>query len=119
MVTAIVIPIICLYFFWLTRKEMKDHKEQWLQLDNVTEESILSGIIKDIREEKQRFYYHYFMQVIEITLQTEFKQVKARKVSPYKKGMAPFHVNINEHVRLFGKYEKEYFIINRVEKDES
>lgn len=119
MVTAIVIPIICIYFYWLTQKEMKAYKEQWLQLEDVTEESIIAGFIKDIRKEKERFYYHYYIQVMEIDLQTDINTVKTKKITPYKKDVHPFSFSVGDSVRLYGKYEKEYFLINRIEKDGS
>ena len=45
MVTAIVIPIICFYFYWLTKKEMRESQQKWLQLKTVAEEAVISGEI--------------------------------------------------------------------------
>ncbi|MDF2858769.1 MAG: hypothetical protein K0Q87_4620, partial [Neobacillus sp.] len=39
MVTAIVIPIICLYFFWLTKKEIEEHDIKWLAAGEVKQEA--------------------------------------------------------------------------------
>jgi hypothetical protein len=58
MVTAVVIPIICLYFYWITRKEMKLNDSKWLAAAEVSKEAVLTGEIRSFNREKQRFYYH-------------------------------------------------------------
>lgn len=116
MVTAIVIPIICIYFYWLTKKEMRIHKEKWLALENITEESILKGTIQNIEKEKQRFYYHYYNQVITLTLKTEHKTYIVKKVSPIHDNTAPFLNQVGDNVLIYGKWENGYFLLNRIEK---
>jgi F0F1-type ATP synthase membrane subunit a len=70
MVTAVVIPIICLYFYWITRKEMKLNDSKWLALAEIKKEAVVTGEIRSISTEKQRFYYHRYILVYELTLQT-------------------------------------------------
>ena len=79
MVTAILIPIICLYFFWLTRKERIENDRKWLETGNVRQEAVVTGEIKGITEEKQRFYYHRYIVVQSIKLQTSTKVITAIK----------------------------------------
>jgi hypothetical protein len=112
MVTAIVIPIICLYFFWLTRKEMKEQDQKWLSLSNVREEAILTGQISDIVAEKQRFYYHRYIYVQELKLQTEVKLIKIKKVTPLTKNVKISLFTVGETIRVYGMWEGSHFFFN-------
>lgn len=64
---------------------MKEHDIKWLATGEVEQEAMLTGEIKSINEEKQRFYYHRYLYVQEIRLQTETKIVKVKKVTPIRK----------------------------------
>ncbi|MEH7493268.1 hypothetical protein V7177_13575, partial [Neobacillus niacini] len=66
MVTAVVIPIICLYFYWITRKEMKLNDSKWLASAEVRKEAVLTGEIRSVNREKQRFYYHRYTLLYEL-----------------------------------------------------
>lgn len=112
MVTAIVIPIICLYFFWLTKKEMKENEMKWLATSEVREESILTGEIKSIHEEKQRYYYHRYILVQELKLQTETKLLKVRKITPLRKASKIDTFYIGKVIRVYGSWEGSYFHFN-------
>lgn len=116
MVTAIVIPIICIYFFWITRKEMKEHKEKWLQLENVLEESIILGTVKEIKIEKQRYYYHLYVQVVELLLQTKNQTIRVQRILPYQKTEPPFTYRIGDDVQLYGNWKENKFRFNRIER---
>lgn len=112
MVTAIVIPIICLYFYWLTKKEMRENDRKWLEAAEVREEAILTGEIKSITEEKQRFYYHRYIFVQEINLQTETKLIKAKKITPLQKNTQIDKFTIGEVIRIHGHWEGSKFLFN-------
>lgn len=117
MVTAIVIPILCIYFFWITKKEMNRQKEKWLQLENIMEEAIVVGVIKEIREERQRFYYHYYVLVTDLVVQTVHKSVRVRRMIPlYKKVQPVYHYQIGDTVQIFGNWKEDVFLFNRIEK---
>ncbi|WP_419888578.1 hypothetical protein ACN6MT_25480 [Neobacillus niacini] len=112
MVTAIVIPIICLYFYWITKKEMKLNDHKWLELAEVKKEAIATGEIKSISQEKQRFYYHRFILVQELTLQTETKLIKAKKIIPIKNNIKIDTFSIGEVIRIYGSWEGNHFHFN-------
>jgi hypothetical protein len=116
MVTAIVIPIICLYFFWLTRKEMEEHDIKWLAAGEVKQEAMLTGEIKSINEEKQRFYYHRYLYVQEIKLQSDSKIVKVRKVTPIRKNIIIEPFTIGEVIRIYGSWRGSYFHFSKFEQ---
>jgi len=117
MVTAIVIPIICLYFYWLTKKEMKEQDNNWLSVSNIPKESILAGEIKSINEEKQRFYYHRYIYVQTLKLQTATKLITAKKITPITKNIKLNSFVVGEHIRMFGKWEGSTFLFSHYEMD--
>jgi hypothetical protein len=112
MVTAVVIPIICLYFYWITRKEMKLNDSKWLAAAEVKKEAVLTGEIKSINREKQRFYYHRYILVYELTLQTESKLIKAKKIIPIKNNIELVTYSIGEVIRIYGSWEGNHFHFN-------
>ncbi|AIM17575.1 MULTISPECIES: hypothetical protein [Neobacillus] len=115
MVTAIVIPIICIYFWWLTRKEIKEHDQKWLALKNITHEAVITGEIKDITEEKQRFYYHRYIFIQTLKVQSESKTITAKKITPITKDMKTDQFIVGNKVRFFGCWEGSTFIFNHYE----
>jgi hypothetical protein len=116
MVTAVVIPIICLYFFWITRKEMKLNDSKWLASADVIKEAVLSGEIKSVNMEKQRFYYHRYILVYELTIQTETKLIKAKKIIPIKNHFEADTFTIGEVVRIYGSWQGNHFHFNEYHK---
>ncbi|MEH7334907.1 hypothetical protein V7161_19895 [Neobacillus drentensis] len=118
MVTAILIPIICLYFFGLTRKERKEHDKKWLSMSHVHPEAILTGEIKSIVEEKQRFYYHRYIFVQILQIQTDAKLITAKKITPIIESVITESFQIGEKIRVFGKWEGTKFLFSQYEKHE-
>lgn len=112
MVTAVVIPIICLYFYWITRKEMKLNDSKWLALAEIKKEAVVTGEIRSISTEKQRFYYHRYILVYELTLQTETKLIKAKKIIPIKNNMEIAAFSIGEVIRVYGSWAGNHFHFN-------
>lgn len=109
MVTAVVIPIICLYFYWITRKEMKLNDSKWLATAEVKKEAVLTGEIKSIHQEKQRYYYHRYILVNELKLQTKSKVISAKKISPIRNNTKIDTFSIGEIIRIFGCWEGKHF----------
>ncbi|MDR7236161.1 hypothetical protein [Neobacillus drentensis] len=118
MVTAIVIPIICLYFFFLTKKEMRENDRKWLNSGSVNQEAILSGEIKDISEEKQRFYYHRYIYVQSLKLQTETKLITTQKITPVTNHFKKESFQVGDVIRVYGTWDNNKFLFNeyKVEK---
>lgn len=117
MVTAILIPIILLYFYFLTRKEMRFFHDQWTKLDDVHEEAIVAGEIIHISEEKQRFYYHRYVHHLQITVKTTSGTVVVKKLTPIKAGYQIPNIKKGDIVRIFGNWENREFHVARIEKD--
>jgi hypothetical protein len=115
MVTAVVIPIICLYFYWITRKEMKLNDSKWLASAEVRKEAVLTGEIRSVNREKQRFYYHRYTLLYELTLQTETKLIKAKKIIPLTNNIELDTFSIGEVIRIYGSWEGNHFHFNEYE----
>ncbi|PLR97409.1 hypothetical protein [Bacillus sp. T33-2] len=115
MVTAIVIPIIFIYFYWLTRKEIRENHEKWLQLEHVPEEAVITGKILELTEARERFYYHRFNHVLNIKVQTDDKILTVKKITPIREGATFPEITPGEHVRFYGNWKEGYFQVGRIE----
>lgn len=115
MVTAILIPIICFYFYWVTRKEMKENDRIWLNFATLQEEAILSGTVLQILESKRRFYYHRYIHVIDLQLQTETKTISVKRITPYTKQTESVSLKVGDNVKLFGSWKENEFRFLRFE----
>ncbi|MEH7882901.1 hypothetical protein V7654_01130 [Bacillus sp. JJ1609] len=118
MVTAIVIPIVLAYFYWLTRKEMQENYEEWIKLEDIPEEAIVSGKIIDVSERKERFYYHRFNHISIMKVHTGVKEISVKKVTPLRNGVRIPVFITGEVVHLYGNWKEGQFSINRVIKQE-
>ncbi|OIK14067.1 hypothetical protein BIV60_13210 [Bacillus sp. MUM 116] len=116
MITLIVVPIIILFFYLRTKKEMREQDVKWRALANIPQEAILIGQIKNINEEKQRFYYHRYIYVQEFKLQTETRQVIVKKLTPITKAAVIEKFTVGEFLKVFGTWEGTHFIINHFER---
>lgn len=112
MVTAILIPIICFYFFWLTKKEMREHDMKWLETEQVRHEAVLTGEIRSVSEEKLRFYYHRYIYVQELKIQTDSKLIKAKKITPLRKSTKVETFNVGDVIRIYGCWDNNHFHFN-------
>jgi hypothetical protein len=117
MVTAILIPIICIYFYWLSKKELKQNDQKWLGLNEITEEAVLNGTILQIHEHKKRFYYHRYIHVVEIKLQTETKTLNVKRIIPYIKPIEPVPLKTGDQVKLYGNWKENDFHFLRYSKN--
>ncbi|MEH7093210.1 hypothetical protein [Neobacillus vireti] len=119
MVTAILIPIICLYFFWITRKERKEQDRKWHKAGDVRQESVVIGKIIDITEEKQRFYYDRYVLVQSIKLQSSNRVITALKTTPLTTDAKKDTFTVGETVRLYGRWERSHFLFTKwvIERD--
>lgn len=113
MVTAIVIPIVLIYFYWLTKREMQANYEEWLKLEDIPEEAVVSGRIVEVREHKERFYYHRFNHVSVLKINTGVKELIVKKITPLRNGTVPPVFKEGASVHLYGNWKEGYFSVNR------
>lgn len=117
MVTAILIPIICIYFYWLTKKEMKEHDKEWLASGKIEHEAIVKGAIKSIHAEKQRFYYNRYLYIQTLQLQTDGKSITVKKIDPLTKELKSDNFSIGEKIIIYGSWEGNTFIFDYYEPE--
>ncbi|RFU71146.1 hypothetical protein D0469_04200 [Peribacillus saganii] len=117
MVTAIVIPILCLYFYYITKKEMREQDAKWLSIGKVPEEAIVSGEIVSISIEKEKYYYHRYVYNQHIILQTKTGNIHLIKKQPAKQKMSELTFQKQERITAFGTWENRKFLVNRIQHD--
>lgn len=112
MVTAIVIPIICLYFYLVTKKEMGKQDQKWLETGKIRHESMITGEIKDRTDTKQRYYYNRYLYVQELKLQTDTKVMTVKKITPLTKDVQIEPFQTGETIRAYGSWKNNQFYFN-------
>ena len=109
MVAAILIPLLFLYFFILTKKENKKYTEQWLAVQYVKKEAILSGIVTSVTGERQRFYYNKYVFVTDIIIKDKVKYSKARHIIPITSTFSPPTIETGSTIHCVGEWEQDVF----------
>jgi hypothetical protein len=111
MVAAIVIPILFLCFFIITKRERKEFTEKWLAVHNVEEEALLTGTITTITGEKQRYYYNRYIFVTDLIIKEQQRYKKARHILPitteFTSPTSTFAVGTK--IQCVGKWENDIF----------
>ncbi|MCM3600315.1 hypothetical protein M3175_06190 [Robertmurraya korlensis] len=116
MVTAIVIPIIIIYFYIISKRELQSHTEQWLALEQVYEEAIVTGKINQIKIRKERFYYHRYVHIVELTLINNQTTTIVSKITPMVKGIILTNdFQLGDEVRVYGNWKEDHFRFGRYE----
>ncbi|MGN7298433.1 hypothetical protein [Ferdinandcohnia sp. SAFN-114] len=113
MVTAIVIPLIIVYFYVLSKKERKKYEESWKDLEKVNEEAVIKGRIISKNEEKQRYYYHKFVHVTELKIKTSTGIIKAKRIIPLRGEYKPAQINLGDEISCIGEWTKDHFQFNK------
>ncbi|SHT24122.1 Uncharacterised protein [Mycobacteroides abscessus subsp. abscessus] len=114
MVTAIVIPIIIIYFYLISKRELQSHTEQWLALEQVYEEAIVTGKIHQINITKERFYYHRYIHIVKLTLIHNGTTTVVSKITPIVKGKVLTNdFEIGVEVRVYGNWKEGHFRFGR------
>lgn len=94
---------------------MRESHEKWLQLKNVPEEAVISGLIVQLSKNKQRFSNNRFVYVLDIKIQTDHSYVNVKKIIPLEKDAEIPALKPGDSVRVFGNWKQDYFLINRIE----
>lgn len=116
MVTAIVIPIICIYFYWLTKKELQESHEKWMSLKNVPEEAMLIGRVINVSESRQRFSYHQFIYVLDIKIKGDYTEWNVKKIIPIDGQEEIPTLQKDKLVRVYGNWKENHFLVSRIER---
>jgi len=91
---------------------MKENDSKWASAGHVQHEAILIGEIKSIIEEKQRFYYHRYIHVQSLRLQTETKLITVQKITPITKGFQKVSFKVGDTIKVYGMWKDNKFVFN-------
>ena len=114
MVTGILIPLICIYFYWLTRKEWKQMRKEWENTVNVQEHSRLSGELQSITKQREKFYLGLYLDVYLLEIKHDGKSSVALRKIPTNSGQYQFENFLFQKVTLYGRWDEGVFLINRL-----
>ncbi|MGY3714043.1 hypothetical protein ACWE42_00795 [Sutcliffiella cohnii] len=112
MVTAIVIPILIIYFYFLAKKNRKKYKEKWLSITEIKEESVIIGEVKDVFYEKKRFYYDFHIMITHIVIYKDGKTTRVERRERLTKEWTKSPPYAGDFVKLIGYWEGKTFIFN-------
>lgn len=113
MITAILVPLVILYFYLVTKKEMQKNDRKWRDFREIPEEAVVSGKIIEVRNHKERFYYHRYIHITTLKIDTGSKELNVRKITPITKGFVPPEFKQGSKVHLYGNWKDGFFSVNR------
>lgn len=114
MVTGILIPLICIYFYWLTRKEWKQKRQEWKNTVNVQEHSRLIGTLQSITKQREKFYLGLYLDVYLLEIKHNGKSTIALRKVPTNSEQLQFENFLFQKIILYGRWDQEFFLINRI-----
>jgi hypothetical protein len=110
MVTAIVIPILIIYFYWVAKKEAAYQRKKWESLTSVSLEARIQGEIIHIQSEKKRFHHQLFMMVT--TIQVKENNDKLHTVllrEPLTPSWSLPVYRIGDSIQILGRWDTGVF----------
>lgn len=110
MITAIAIPLLFLYFYYVTRKERKRFYHEWLQVGNVAAESVIKGTIVAVQEKTERYYRHYLVSVIDLWLKHGKEKIIARIQFPLTESLQKPTFQIGDTIICYGQWRNQLFL---------
>jgi hypothetical protein len=115
MVAAICIIGICIYFYFWSRKLVREQREEWEQFGRVEERDAIQGIVTQYMVQKKKLYAGYWYTELEIHLYLPEDREKI-KVIWKSKLTDHFTVQLEQKQELiaYGKKEQNVFYANRI-----
>ncbi|WP_257000227.1 hypothetical protein [Neobacillus jeddahensis] len=96
---------------------MKEQDIKWLATGHVRPEAIVRGKVKSIIEEKQRFYYHRYIYIQTLELQSSTKIITAKKITPLTKDFKLVSFTIGDVIHAYGGWEGNTFLFSQYESE--
>ncbi|ART76223.1 hypothetical protein B4U37_09295 [Sutcliffiella horikoshii] len=114
MVTAIVIPILIGYFYWITIKEAKKQKERWKNVSMVPSEARVEGTILSLHTEKKRFYHKMYILETTCRIQNHTGITTVVYKQPYiTECHHPPYTN-GDVLQIVGRWDGELFLAGEI-----
>ena len=116
LVTAIVIPILFLCFYFIVRKEKRKQLESWKALNQQEETDIIKGQIDNIYTEKKRYFQQLFLWKTTIHVIDGNQKYTIIYEKPADKKEATLRLSKRDYVACYGSWYQNVFQANRIEK---
>ncbi|TYS61480.1 hypothetical protein FZC74_04155 [Sutcliffiella horikoshii] len=114
MVTAIVIPILIGYFYWITIKEAKKQKERWKNVSMVPSEARVEGTILSLHTEKKRFYHKMYILETTCRIQNHTGITTVVYKQPYITECNPPPYTNGDVLQIVGRWDGELFLAGEI-----
>ncbi len=114
MVTAIVIPILIGYFYWITIKEAKKQKERWKNVSMVPSEARVEGTILSLHTEKKRFYHQLYILETTFRIQSYKEITTVVYKQPYTPASTPPPYSKGDILQVVGSWDGEQFLAGEI-----
>jgi len=114
MVTAIVIPILIGYFYWITIKEAKKQKERWKNVSMIPSESIVEGTILSLHTEKKRFYHQLYILETIFRIQNHKEITTVIYKQPFNSASKPPSYSNGDILQVVGCWDGEQFLAGEI-----
>jgi ribulose bisphosphate carboxylase small subunit len=112
MVTAILVTLVIIYFFWRSKRERKEFIKSWEQVGVVDETDKLSGTVLSVFTEVQKYYHGKFIWVAELKIRNDGKNVTVIMKRPYRKENERLQISKSDEVTFSGTWEHQKFFAN-------
>ncbi|MEA3318840.1 MAG: hypothetical protein U9Q88_02350 [Bacillota bacterium] len=110
MVTAIVIPILIGYFYWITKNEAKKQKERWKNLSHVPSEARVEGKLLSIHTENKRFYHQLYLLETTCRIQNDNGLITVVYRQPFTTTSNPPSFSKGDQLQIVGSWDGEVFL---------
>lgn len=114
-VAAIVIPILFIYFYFLTSREKSKQIYKWKRVGVVPEESRIMGKVDSIQQSTERFYQNYKVVLFIFTITSDDKRIRAVKKMPLGDEVPAVDIDKTTPVIMTGRWNKQTFLINKIQ----
>lgn len=114
MVTAVVIPILIIYFYWITRKEAGKQKERWENLCKFPLESRVEGKVIQLNTERKHFYHQLYTLDTTIRIQGSDKTITVVHKQPFMSSTQSPSISLGEHIIVNGRWENDLFLVGEI-----
>ncbi len=116
LVTAIVIPLLFLFFLFIVRKERKKQYQKWRDFGKIEEKTVESGIVQRIFSEKRKYYHELYVSRTELVIDNGVKVFQVIIEKPSDQKEATLEINQNDFVTCYGTWHNHSFLANRIRK---
>ncbi|WP_078430634.1 hypothetical protein [Alkalihalobacterium alkalinitrilicum] len=114
MVTAIVIPILFVVFYFIVKRNNASYEQKWKEVGAIQEQVIVSGKLTRYFIEKKKFYHHRYIWSIQLFILDHQQTIKVIFEKPAVSDTPPLDVSTNGTLKCYGQWDGSNFLANRI-----